>query len=193
MSFLYGLGATLGTGIGIIFVMLCYYACKDLCEQHEAEKRLEKLRLLDKIRSWNQTQQTRGATMENDNVNHPKHYEALFFMKELECIDLTSLMSFNVGNAFKYVWRYGLKGDSEKAKEDLNKAVWYLGQCYSTPCNFPNHDVLTKLWEFVVVPEEIGSIRRKKYDILTAIIYGEFRFATDEIIKLTKEQSGMNR
>ena len=63
MSFLYGLGATLGTGIGIIFVMLCYYACKDLCEQHEAEKRLEKLRLLDKIRSWNQTQQTRDCPL----------------------------------------------------------------------------------------------------------------------------------
>jgi hypothetical protein len=32
-------------------------------------------------------------------------------------------MGFNLGNAFKYIWRADLKGD---AIEDLNKARWYL-------------------------------------------------------------------
>jgi hypothetical protein len=32
-------------------------------------------------------------------------------------------MSFNLGNALKYVWRADLKHD---AIEDLRKAVWYL-------------------------------------------------------------------
>jgi hypothetical protein len=32
-------------------------------------------------------------------------------------------MSFNLGNALKYIWRADLKG---KAIEDLKKAKWYL-------------------------------------------------------------------
>jgi hypothetical protein len=30
---------------------------------------------------------------------------------------------FNIGNAIKYAWRAGLKGD---AIEDLHKGAWYL-------------------------------------------------------------------
>ena len=115
--------------------------------------------------------------MKQDNVNHPKHYEALFFMKELECIDLTSLMSFNVGNAFKYVWRYGLKGDSEKAKEDLNKAIWYLNQFYDPSEDCTNHNMLMMIWRFVLPPADIDSIRYRKYNILTAIIEGNYHTA----------------
>ena len=62
----------------------------------------------------------------SDNVNHPAHYKPLFEMKPLECIDITKFMSFTWGNAFKYVWRAGSKGDSEKMIEDLRKAVWYV-------------------------------------------------------------------
>ena len=32
-------------------------------------------------------------------------------------------MNFCIGNAMKYLWRAGLKGD---AVEDLKKAVWYI-------------------------------------------------------------------
>ena len=52
-------------------------------------------------------------------VNHPDHYNA----HAIECIDVVEHMNFNRGNAIKYVWRAGLKGD---AVEDLRKAIWYL-------------------------------------------------------------------
>lgn len=32
-------------------------------------------------------------------------------------------MNFNLGNAIKYIWRAGEKGD---AVEDLKKAAWYI-------------------------------------------------------------------
>lgn len=33
-------------------------------------------------------------------------------------------MTFNAGNAVKYIWRAGLKSDDPV--QDLRKAVWYL-------------------------------------------------------------------
>jgi hypothetical protein len=41
----------------------------------------------------------------------------------VECIDIAEHMTFNLGNAVKYVWRAGEKGDR---LEDLKKARWYL-------------------------------------------------------------------
>lgn len=57
----------------------------------------------------------------NDNVNHPKHYTS--HPSGVECIQVTEHMSFNLGNAVKYIWRSDLKG---KEIEDLRKARWYI-------------------------------------------------------------------
>lgn len=54
-------------------------------------------------------------------VNHPKHYNT--HPSGVECIDIVESMTFNVGNAVKYLWRAGEKGD---AIEDLEKASWYI-------------------------------------------------------------------
>lgn len=54
-------------------------------------------------------------------VNHPKHYNE--HPSGVECIDVIEHMPFNIGNAVKYLWRAGLKGD---AIEDLKKACWYV-------------------------------------------------------------------
>jgi hypothetical protein len=56
-----------------------------------------------------------------DTVNHPPHYNA--HPAGVECIDVVEHMTFNTGNAIKYLWRAGLKGD---ALEDLRKARWYV-------------------------------------------------------------------
>lgn len=58
----------------------------------------------------------------NDAVNHPSHYTQY----PVEVIELTRHMSFNRGNAVKYVARAGFKGGPEKELEDINKAIWYL-------------------------------------------------------------------
>ena len=55
-----------------------------------------------------------------DAIN-PQHYQD--HPSGVECITLTECMNFCRGNAIKYIWRAGLKGD---AIEDLKKARWYL-------------------------------------------------------------------
>jgi hypothetical protein len=57
----------------------------------------------------------------NDPVNHPKHYTE--HPSGVECIEITEYMNFCVGNAIKYLWRAGLKGEQV---EDLRKARWYI-------------------------------------------------------------------
>lgn len=51
----------------------------------------------------------------NDSVNHPVHYQPKFSTRPVECIDITRNMPFCSGNAFKYIWRSGDKGDNAKA------------------------------------------------------------------------------
>ena len=64
---------------------------------------------------------TRMEKNMNDPVNHPKHYTA--HPSGVECIEVTEHMNFCVGNAIKYLWRAGLKGEQV---EDLRKARWYI-------------------------------------------------------------------
>ncbi len=58
-----------------------------------------------------------------DLVNHPPHYTS--HPSGVECIQVTEHMNFNLGNAMKYIWRAGDKGD---ALMDLQKAAWYLNR-----------------------------------------------------------------
>ena len=56
-----------------------------------------------------------------DSVTAPAHYTR----GGIECIDVIEALGlgFHLGNALKYLWRAGHKGD---ALEDLRKARWYL-------------------------------------------------------------------
>ena len=58
-----------------------------------------------------------------DQVNHPVHYTS--DPSGIECIQITRHRNFNVGNAFKYLWRAGLK-NQETQIEDLKKAIFYI-------------------------------------------------------------------
>lgn len=55
-----------------------------------------------------------------DTVNHPKHYTS--HPSGVECITVTEHMTFNIGNAIKYLWR----ADHKNGVEDLKKAAWYV-------------------------------------------------------------------
>ena len=115
-----------------------------------------------------------------DNVNHPKHYTSGFRFKKAECIDFTKHMSFCRGNAFKYVWRCGLKGDKDKAIEDLNKAKWYLTHTqYET--DHTSFEELNAVF-FLLQEEETH-----KYKALKFIVTGFFGTAIGEIDKMIKE------
>lgn len=63
----------------------------------------------------------------SDMIEHPPHYNSSdAFCREckrkIECIDITRHMNFNIGNAFKYLWRY----EHKNGIEDLKKAIWYI-------------------------------------------------------------------
>lgn len=56
-----------------------------------------------------------------NNVNQPEHYTS--HPSGVECIEIAECMSFNLGNAIKYIWRADEKG---APIQDLQKARWYL-------------------------------------------------------------------
>lgn len=65
-----------------------------------------------------------------ETVNHPAHYnqsaaKCLSCGHPIECIDVIEHMPLNIGNAVKYAWRAGLKGN---LVEDLKKGIWYLNR-----------------------------------------------------------------
>jgi hypothetical protein len=57
----------------------------------------------------------------SDDPINPAHYRN--HPSGIECITLAEWMSFNLGNAVKYLFRAGAKGD---AITDLRKAAWYI-------------------------------------------------------------------
>ena len=61
--------------------------------------------------------------MNEDIVNHPKHYTS--DPSGIECIQITRWRNFNIGNAIKYLWRNGLKENNSNI-QDLKKAIWYI-------------------------------------------------------------------
>lgn len=60
-------------------------------------------------------------------INHPPHYTK----GGIEAIDVIEAwnLDFHLGNALKYIARAGRKGD---AREDIEKAVWYLERWLKT-------------------------------------------------------------
>lgn len=66
-----------------------------------------------------------------DKVNHPSHYTWLKEKCNIEVIDITRWLDFDIGNAVKYLLRAGYKSEEgysnkEKEIEDLKKAIWYI-------------------------------------------------------------------
>jgi len=61
--------------------------------------------------------------MSKDMVNNPAHYTS--DPSGVECIEITRHRNFNIGNAFKYLWRAGLKNE-DTVIQDLRKAIFYI-------------------------------------------------------------------
>ncbi len=62
-----------------------------------------------------------GAAEMSEKVEHPPHYNG--HPSGVECITVVEHLTFNVGNAIKYLWRAGLK---DALLQDLKKARWYV-------------------------------------------------------------------
>jgi hypothetical protein len=68
-----------------------------------------------------------AVTPPHDPVDHPRHYNShparCVCGAGIECIQIVEHMTFNLGNAVKYLWRHDSKGNP---LEDLRKAIWYV-------------------------------------------------------------------
>ena len=71
------------------------------------------------------TKKKKTRIHKKDSVNRPKHYNS--HPSGIECIRVVEHMTFNVGNAVKYLWRAGLKDIAPK-QQDLKKAAWYIAR-----------------------------------------------------------------
>lgn len=76
-------------------------------------------------------EETEEEDKENENVEHPSHYTWLKDKCGIEVIDIVRHLDFDLGNALKYILRAGHKHEegytnSQKAIEDLKKAIWYI-------------------------------------------------------------------
>ena len=115
--------------------------------------------------------------MEEDLVNHPKHYTS----GSVECIDAIESMTTTFGfldylrgNVMKYLWRANLKGT---ALQDLKKAQWYLNKLVErvdpmtpTPDDEPNYKLIAERREaqvknlaerVAVLTEALAAAKRK--------------------------------
>lgn len=63
-------------------------------------------------------------------VNNPKHYGGNTTYEAIKVIEAWEL-NFHLGNVVKYISRAGKK-DTNKTKEDLLKAKWYLDRYIGT-------------------------------------------------------------
>lgn len=62
---------------------------------------------------------------DDDIVSHPSHYN---HVPGIEAIDICVHFNFCLGNALKYIYRNGKKGNDEDAIRDLRKAIWYINR-----------------------------------------------------------------
>lgn len=98
--------------------------CTCHCTEHEHIRRhYAELDEWDRAHSRHGETGTTGKVIDPEGVNHPKHYNE--HPSGVECIEVVRHMSFNLGNAIKYLWRDGIK-DEEMPLQDLKKAAWYL-------------------------------------------------------------------
>ena len=54
-----------------------------------------------------------------DTINHPAHYTGV--TAEIECIDIARHLNFQLGNAFKYIWRAGKKAAGARRSRTSKK------------------------------------------------------------------------
>ena len=129
-----------------------------------------------------------------DNVNHPAHYTQGFAGRPIECIDITQHMSFCDGNAFKYIWRAGKKGDRKNMIEDLEKAKWYLDrlrESYGTLAT-GNRFAARGVFDLIVSPGTAtctkGLTETARYELLYLIVERRFEEAGIILNQLIEEE-----
>lgn len=127
----------------------------------------------------------------NDLINAPKHYNT--DPSGIECIELTRCLSFEAGNALKYIWRTGKKDDE---LQELKKAQWYVNDLFE-------HDVPIAIEGFgdtiefeTKVKKVLSTWSGWKYVFLNALYWNdkvEMKRAIDTLVKEAENNSVVNK
>ena len=124
-------------------------------------------------------------------VDHPAHYKG--YQVEVECIDIVRHLPFDLGNAVKYIWRAGKKGNN-KMDEDLHKARWYLRDWQANFNERPAPDLSTANSVFKLIPT--GSMQPDMRKIIGRILACDIVEATymldQYIMELSAAALGVN-
>ena len=123
-----------------------------------------------------------------DRVNHPSHYTGTFRSRGVECIDITRHMSFDRGNAIKYIWRAGLKDSSEgsaKAIEDLRKAKFYIEDIRRHGLVEYDTSKSMAAWSLVQEPDESDRFNWLKFKAIDILVAGDEPY-TDEVNEMLR-------
>lgn len=117
--------------------------------------------------------------MEDNSVSHPSHYTSGFEAVPPECIRVAEQLMFRPGNAFKYVWRSGMKGGEEAAIQDLEKALQYL-----TFINDIDYTVGAEFETYTCAKIAFRAIKDDgswKYSVLKLIVRCQYDLAAEAI------------
>jgi len=89
-------------------------------------------------------------------VDHPKHYNN--HPSGLECIQFKRHLPSSLSDAFKYIWRYSLKGGIE----DLQKSIWYINDDKNNRMHRPPNSIQ---------PELISQLLKYEPNVIVASIF----------------------
>lgn len=104
---------------------ICNYSC--YCTVYPTVTFMSLSAICEQQSRWVQTHFIKLDVIDKDSKKedkiNPDHYKS--HTSGVECIQVTEHMTFNLGNAIKYIWRNGLKS-TETCDDDLKKAIWYI-------------------------------------------------------------------
>jgi hypothetical protein len=106
-----------------------------------------------------------------ENVDHPSHYVS--HPSGVECVDIAEHLSFNLGNALKYLWRAGKKGEPAKEREDCEKALWYLRRERDLSLTDPDHVCVTSPAAVAIFSLKVLGVEERK-DTPLAMLLSKF-------------------
>ena len=93
-------------------------------------------------------------------------------MLGIECIEISRLLNFQLGNAFKYLYR---RKDKSAFKQDIEKSIWYLKDASKYPkiIDLSNEDktIFIKKMAYIISCEEEESVRNIYIKLLDNITY----------------------
>ena len=127
----------------------------------------------------------------SDEVNHPKHYAPCFSPIDLECVAISRQLPFDLGNAFKYIWRAGNKGEGYKPIQDLDKTLWYIQDWKNYPWEYAGQKYTANAI-FNLIPKDVpAGLSRWRYCALSSLLNEDYTVTVDAVDRMKEHIQGL--